>query len=143
MLSKSAKYAIRAVEFLVQNSNQENKFRAQEIAEAIEVPVPFLAKILQALSRNKIISSTKGPHGGFFIKTEECKHSLWDVVVCIDGKAKFEECFLGTPNCDQNNPCSMHDIAVEFRNNLINNLKSEKIHAFKEPNKESKLKPKT
>lgn len=143
MLSKSAKYAIRAVEYLVQNSNQENKLRVQEIAEAIEVPVPFLAKILQELSRNRIISSVKGPNGGFFIKSDECKQSLWDVVVCVDGKAKFQECFLGTPNCDHNNPCSMHDIAVEFRNNLINNLKSEKIHAFKEPTKESKLKLRT
>lgn len=137
MLSKSAKYGIRAVEFLVNYSNQNQKYRAKEIAEQIEVPEPFLAKILQVLSRSRIISSIKGPNGGFFIKRTDNDKTLWDVVVCIDGRESFRECFLGTPNCDQYNPCSLHDIITEFRNNLINNFKEKRINALSELNSEN------
>jgi Rrf2 family transcriptional regulator, iron-sulfur cluster assembly transcription factor len=38
-----------------------------EIAEEIAAPVAFTAKILQTLAREGIISSSKGPNGGFFI----------------------------------------------------------------------------
>lgn len=127
MLSKSAKNAIRAVEFLVSTSNENNKFRVIEIAESLEIPQPYLSKIMQNLSKEAIVSSAKGPNGGFYIGATNRNKSLWDVVLCIDGDVRFQECLLGTPNCSEENPCSVHGIAVEYRTNLINLLKNKKI----------------
>jgi len=36
-----------------------------DIAEEIDSPTAFTAKILQQLVKNKVIHSIKGPHGGF------------------------------------------------------------------------------
>ncbi len=132
MLSKSAKYAIRAMEFLVANSNQESKFRSAEIAASIEVPQPFLSKILQDLSKGGLVTSLKGPTGGFFISSQNRDKTLWDVVLCIDGDTRFNECYLGRRECNANNPCSIHDIAVEFRSTLYEDLKSRRIEWLKE-----------
>lgn len=131
MLSKSAKYAIRAVEFLVENQDEDRNFGVKEISRNIEVPTPFLSKILQQLSRERIIHSVKGPNGGFSIERTGNKKTLWDVVLCVDGKERFKECFLGSPQCNSDNPCSMHDMVMEFRLTLINKLKRKEIQALR------------
>ena len=65
MLSNSSKYAINAVIYLAANSSESKRIGVKEVADALHIPLPFLAKILQALVRKKVISSNKGPGGGF------------------------------------------------------------------------------
>ena len=43
----------------------------KDVAEALYIPTSFLAKILQTLARKKVISSNKGPGGGFWLTDEE------------------------------------------------------------------------
>ena len=71
MLSNSSKYAIRAVLYLANNSSVEKKLGSKKIAEEIDIPAPFLAKIFQVLSKANIISSTKGPNGGFYLTEKD------------------------------------------------------------------------
>ena len=73
MFSKSCKYALRAVLYLAANTNESKKAGAKVIAETLDVPRPFLSKILQQLSRHQLIASTKGPHGGFYLDEREKK----------------------------------------------------------------------
>ena len=85
MFSKACKYGIRAVLFLVVNGDENSRISPETIAETLEVPRHFLAKILQQLSKNGLVSSVKGPGGGFFLSPEnrqqhvsenrECKSS--------------------------------------------------------------------
>jgi DNA-binding IscR family transcriptional regulator len=44
MLSKSSTYAIRAVLYLSLHSDVTKKYSPQQIADAINIPAPFLAK---------------------------------------------------------------------------------------------------
>jgi len=118
MLTKAAKYAVRASLYLAINSSKKNKIGAKEIAKDLKLPLPFLAKQLQQLSRSKLISSTKGPSGGFFLNEKNQERSLWDVIVCIDGEEWYNECFLGKDVCDQSNPCSIHSLVVSFRQKM-------------------------
>ena len=41
MLSKSSKYAIRAVLYLSLNSNDKKKYNPKDIAKEIDIPAPF------------------------------------------------------------------------------------------------------
>ena len=45
--------------------NQPVKQELKQISSDLDLPTPFLAKILQQLAKQKILSSSKGPHGGF------------------------------------------------------------------------------
>ena len=67
MLSNACKYAIRALLYLAIHTDEATKIGVKKIADEIEVPQPFLSKLLRQLSTNKLISSTKGPGGGFFL----------------------------------------------------------------------------
>ncbi len=60
------------------------------LAEFFEVPQAYLAKNLQLLSRAKIVSSAKGPGGGYRLARKAEQISLLDVVQAIDGR---DPCF--------------------------------------------------
>ena len=127
MFSKSCKYAIRAVLFLAVKGKEGRKVGVQEIAEALGVPKHFLAKILQQLSRNSLIASTKGPHGGFYLNEENRNANLIKVVECMDGPEIFTSCLLGLPVCSSENPCPLHVQAFAFREGLLYQIKHQSI----------------
>ena len=73
MFSKATEYALRATIYIAKKSTEEKKLGIEEISRAIDSPQSFTAKILQALTKdNKVVSSVRGPNGGFFI-TEKTK----------------------------------------------------------------------
>lgn len=108
MLSHTSKYAIRALIFLELYSNPEKKVGIREISEKLEIPSPFLGKILQVLVKHKFLNSTKGPNGGFTLNRPAIDIVLMEVIEVIDGKDAFEICVIRNSPCDHNNPCSMH-----------------------------------
>jgi len=127
MLSKQSKYAIRGVLCLAMYADEQNKMGSAVVSEKTSIPAPFLAKIFQKLSREQLILSTKGPGGGFYLSDEKLQNSLLDIIECIDGLQAFNTCFLGLPNCSDNNPCSIHHIAAHWRDQLIAELKVKTI----------------
>ncbi len=66
MLSNACKYDIRSMLYLVLHTDETKKIGVKKIAEDLDTPQPFLAKLLQQLTRSRLVSSTKGPNGGFF-----------------------------------------------------------------------------
>jgi Rrf2 family protein len=122
MLSKSSQYAIRAVLYLSLNSNEERKYSPKEIAKAIDIPAPFLAKTLQDLTRRSLISSIKGRNGGFYLSQENRHQTLISIVDSIDGIDKFQECILGLTVCSNENPCSLHNAISPLRKKLVEEL---------------------
>lgn len=108
MLSSSSKYAVNAVLYLAVHSSETKKIRAKEIAEAINLPSPFLSKLLQSLSRENLISSSKGPTGGFYLTAEALSVPLIEVVKIIDGTDRLDDCVLGLKKCSSEQPCPVH-----------------------------------
>lgn len=127
MFSKSCKYAIRASLLLALTTDEHHKIGVDEIAVKLEVPKHFLAKILQQLSKHKLISSSKGPNGGFYMSKLNKNASLLSIITCIDGDEQFKSCILGLPQCTDKNPCSFHDGFKEYKKNLMDAFKKETI----------------
>ncbi len=130
MFSKSCEYAIKAVLHICIKSKDGDKLSIHEIAEAIESPEPFTAKILQTLVKHKIISSSKGPGGGFFIDKKAKPIVVMDIVEVMDGKAAFERCGLGLKDCDASHPCPIHDQFVNYSQRLKTLLEKKTIQEF-------------
>lgn len=80
----------------------------KEISSKIGSPEPFTAKILQTLARHGIISSQKGPGGGFYIDIDAEPIKVIDVIGAIDGKDSFDKCGMGLNTCSDNHPCPIH-----------------------------------
>jgi len=110
MLSKSSKYAIKAVIFLALHSDNDRKILVRDMFEAVKVSESYLAKLLQDLSRHGIISSVKGRGGGFYLSDENTRRTLMDVVKVIDGEEGIDACVLGISSCNADNPCVIHHL---------------------------------
>ena len=138
MLSNASKYAINAVLFLALDAHKGRKVGAKEIAANIDVPIPFLSKLLQNLARKNIISSSKGPNGGFFLTEENRAQKLLVVVDQIDGLSKLKKCVLGLANCSSDKPCPMHTSVQPLRMALLNELSTNSITTFAKKVQEGK-----
>ncbi|WP_456461694.1 RrF2 family transcriptional regulator [Lutibacter sp.] len=130
MLSRASKYAILSTLYLAEHSSKEKKISVKQIADEIEVPSPFLAKLFQQLVHAKIISSVKGPNGGFYITPKNGKKTVCDIIENIDGLHKLNECFLGLHECDSKNPCPVHFIVEPFKNSILGKFRDKSILEF-------------
>lgn len=132
MLSNACQYAIRSVLYLAIHSDEKTRIGVKLIAEELETPQPFLAKLLQQLAKSDLVSSIKGPNGGFYLTKENKDSSLWEIVKCIDGTDKFDHCFLGLSKCSDENPCPVHFIVSPFKEKLLNDFRDKSIGQFTE-----------
>ncbi len=130
LLSRASKYAILSTLFLAENSNENKKISVKKIANSLDVPSPFLAKLFQQLVRGQIISSTKGPKGGFYLSVKNQKKAVIDIVENIDGLKRLDECFLGLAKCDGINPCPVHFIVEPFKSQILGKFKDISILEF-------------
>ena len=119
MFSKTCEYGIRAAIFIASESYQNNRVGLRAIAEKIDSPEAFTAKILQILSKNNIIRSIKGVGGGFEIPKEKMSQiKLSQIVTALDGDRVFTGCGLGLKQCSEDHPCPVHDKFKSIRNEL-------------------------
>lgn len=118
ILSQTAVYALKAALYLAE-SEADSLARVDDIAAALDVPRNYLSKILHALARAGILSSTRGPHGGFTLRVPASKLTLERVVDPFDEVVGGSGCLLGRARCSDSNPCAAHarwkDVSLAVR----------------------------
>ena len=110
MISKSCQYALRAVVYLASNTNKALRLNVKQISKEIDAPEAFTAKTLQILNKHKIITSLKGPYGGFFMEEHQMDLPILNIVHAVDGLQIFTSCGFGLKKCSPNHPCAFHDL---------------------------------
>ena len=132
MLSNSCRYGIRAVIYLASQPLSDGKIGIKKISNDLGLPTPFLAKILQQLAKQKILSSSKGPHGGFSILKDPKKITLLDIVNTIDGYDTFTSCIMHNGSCEgvekEGKHCPLHHDYEKPRKELIKLFSNRTIH---------------
>lgn len=130
--------------YLAMNAGNSQKTGIKKISSELSIPAPFLAKILQILARHKLLSSSKGPNGGFSLSRDARKIMLFEIVTVIDGSDIFDKCLISLRTCNEENiPCPIHHKYEGIRNeikqlfqqqdigNLANDIKAQqKIYAL-------------
>jgi Rrf2 family protein len=132
IFSKTCEYAMRAVFFIAHRTAEGGRVGIKEIANGIDSPEHFLAKILQDLSRRGIVQSAKGPNGGFYVDDNILKLPLSAIVEAVDGSGIFTGCGLGLDYCSEDNPCPLHHEFKAIRNQIQELLQSTAIGEFNE-----------
>jgi Rrf2 family protein len=132
MFSKSCEYAIKAMIFVAQKSKENLRVGIKEIAKGTDAPEHFMAKIMQDLSRRKLIHSAKGPNGGFYMDQSDLKNSVADIVKAIDGDTLYKDCVLGLKVCSEKNPCPVHFEYKAIKKNLITMIEKNTLADFNE-----------
>ncbi len=108
ILSQTAVYALRAALCLAE-APPARRLRVDDVASRLGVPRNYLSKIMHALARDGVLTSSRGPGGGFALARPPVDVKLSDVVGPF-GAASFESgCLLGRPECTDASPCAAHE----------------------------------
>lgn len=119
MFSKACEYGIRALIFLAMKSNDGERVNISAISKQIDGPEAFTAKVLQQLVKGGVVTSRKGPHGGFEISQKKmAETTLADIVAIIDGAKIYNGCGLGLKECSEEKPCPLHFQFANVRDGL-------------------------
>lgn len=115
--SRECEYALQSVMYLAKN-NTKTPTPIKEIAERLNIPQTFLAKIFQKLTRAKLLRSVKGLGGGFMLTEKADNIVPYDIITAIDGADILEHCILGYSECSQSEPCPLHNTWKSLREKL-------------------------
>jgi Rrf2 family transcriptional regulator, iron-sulfur cluster assembly transcription factor len=106
MLSATADHAIRAVLVL---ARAHRFMRADEIADATGAPHNYMAKTLNALAKTGLVTSARGPAGGFTLAVAPSAIPIARIIDLFDVPRVETRCMLGNVPCDPANPCAAHE----------------------------------
>jgi Rrf2 family protein len=85
------------------------RVRTSDLSEAVDVPAPFLSKIMRRLTAEGILDSKKGHHGGFLLARPAADIRFMDILRAVDFEPTADHCLFGLGNCDAQNPCPLHN----------------------------------
>ena len=106
LFSTATGYALRTLAALPEDGTFS---LAKDLASRLELPGPYLAKILQGLVQANILASVRGPKGGFRLARTSDRITVGDVVVAMEGPDAMEGCVMGFPSCGDEHPCPLHE----------------------------------
>jgi Rrf2 family iron-sulfur cluster assembly transcriptional regulator len=126
IFSRQCEYALQAVLYLALRPEGEMK-SIRDLAKKLGIPYHFLGKIMQDLTRKKLMVSLKGPTGGFALAVPAREVTLYQIVDAIDGPGFMRNCVLGFPECSETNHCSVHAVWGKVRDEVYQMLISRNI----------------
>ena len=126
VFSRACAYGLRAMLYMAaQPKNQ--RVLVSETAARLEIPAPFLAKIIQTLSRQSLVDSQKGPGGGVRLGRPIEEITLLQVMEAIDGLGLVEVCVMGMRECSDEVACPLHETWTGLREQIVDMLSDQNI----------------
>lgn len=107
IVPQTVEYALRAVLHIARDPRGE-PVRVGDIAVALDVPRNYLSKTLHLLARAGVLTSARGPTGGFQLGRPPERLTLAEIAApfMIVGE---RTCLLGQAACGDDRPCAAHD----------------------------------
>lgn len=125
MLSQTVGYTATALGAIAAASGKP--LFIKEIAEAADIPAPYLAKIINTLARKGIVSTQRGIGGGVVLALDPTKLTLFDLAMALDDPIVQQKCMLGTAECSDERACPAHKFWTAHRNRELEFLKTTTI----------------
>lgn len=117
MFSRSSGYAIQALTYLADQPSGK-LVGAREMATKLEIPMPFLWKILRHLSQEKLVRSFKGVRGGYELARPAKSIRVSEILAAGREGDQVGGCVLGLAQCDDQDPCPLHTQWKTFRRQI-------------------------
>lgn len=82
-LSVKSKYALYSMIYLEKNKKKGN-ITSLEIANSFNISIIYLEQVLVTLKKNNLITSTKGPQGGYRIRKKAKDITILEILVLFE-----------------------------------------------------------
>ena len=125
LFSKTQEYALQALIHLAQTPAAFSLNR--DVAAHLEIPGPYLAKVLKRFAQLGYLDSAKGRGGGYRIRKRALDAPVREIVTVADGNDPFVGCLLGLSKCTDHAACPLHDRWMPMRDRITNLLEGQSI----------------
>lgn len=106
-LSTKGQYGVRAM-FEIAKSYPNAPITIKEISERQAVSVAYLEQILNILRRAGLISSIKGPGGGYVLVKKPSEISIGAILGALEGPVAITSCLDPSEGCSRIDGCVTH-----------------------------------
>ena len=127
MISKKAKYALKALEYITKNKDR-GALLISEISEKQRIPKKFLEVILLELKRDGILQSKMGKNGGYSLRMDPDSVTIGHIIRLMDGPIAIIPCvsykfYQRCDECEDEATCGLRNVMAQVReaNNKILN----------------------
>ena len=117
LFSTMSEYAIRGLSELAVRA-PDRQIMLDDLVSGTDLPRDFLAKVFQKLVKGGILASSKGRGGGFRLARPMHEITLMHIVEAIEGDQPLDSCVVGLAACNDQMPCSQHDLYKPIRHRL-------------------------
>ncbi len=122
LITRNTDYAVRALCYIAEQ--KQEVISADQLVKSLEIPRPFLRKILQSLNKEGLLNSSKGKGGGFTLTLPPEKISLVDVMEIFQGPIKLNECKFKKSDCPHTSDCLLKKKIDEIEKEVMLKLKA-------------------
>jgi len=129
MISQTSKYAPLILSYL---ENVRGKWSISNvISHETNIPLNYLLKILNYLTKKGIVRRQKGWGGGFKLNNRARDTKINSIIEIFDGYRDYSECIFGLKNCAPKDQCPLHNQWTTIKNDWLNTINDEKTSDLK------------
>ena len=125
-LSEASSIAIHSMVMVASTSGKVN---VNKISEKLNFSKHHVAKVMQRLVKVNIVTSNRGPSGGFELARPAEEIDLLEVYEAIEGKMVSHDCPLNYDSCAFEK-CLLGDIAHDMNKNFKEYLSSHTLQYY-------------
>jgi Rrf2 family protein len=116
-LSKKVEYALISL-IHMDSTGRSGLVTARELSERYNIPGEILGKVLQALTRVKLVESTQGAKGGYRISRPLEQVTLGQVIEAVELPVYLVTCQDDPDSCSQYCACNIRDPVLRIQAQL-------------------------
>ncbi len=130
-------YSVKALMALGGRYPSAEPLRVEEIAATQGIPENYLRRLLIELKRGGLVTSQKGPNGGYLLARHPARITMAEVVEIIEGGYVPTDCLeeTGNPACSRVRPCAMRDVWSEVREAVMGVLRQATLQSLSDRRK--------
>ena len=120
-LSKKSDYGLIALKYLAMQDRADSS-SASDIAGMYGMSVPLMAKVLQKLAKNGLVTARHGSAGGYALARHPSQISALDAIRAIDGPLFITSCVTSHGECDLSTTCSIREPLRRVNDSILDVL---------------------
>ncbi|MBU6298165.1 MAG: Rrf2 family transcriptional regulator [Alphaproteobacteria bacterium] len=115
-LSTKGRYAVMAMADLATHEAGSRPVSLADIAERQEISLSYLEQLFAKLRRNGLVSSVRGPGGGYRLSRPSEEVRIADIIMAVDEPLAATRCKTGTAKgcMTEGARCITHDLWEEL-----------------------------
>jgi Rrf2 family nitric oxide-sensitive transcriptional repressor len=118
--SRKTDYAVHALMILAKNKKEE--LSVKELADIENVSSSYLAKVMQRLSADGIVSSAEGKKGGYTLSRDAEEINLAQIMELFEAKENVFECVDEIRGCKITDRCKIHQVFAQAYQKMLTDL---------------------